>query len=273
MFRLLALCIILACAIPQQALADKPVVVFAGTAAQPPLEEAAQTFQSKTGLRVILHLGSSGSMLNQAHLTGQGDIYIPGSPDYMQKALDFKLVAKDSVTIAYLVPALVVARGNPLGIKSLDDLKREDLRIGLADPDGVCVGLYAIELLHANHLLEPLRPRLKGMVESCAKTAAMIPLNMVDVVIGWREFATWQPETMEVILPSPEEIPRLAYVPGAKLLSASNPEGADAFLSFLASREGQAILQKWGYLTTEAEARQFAPKAVFGGTFPLNEVW
>lgn len=273
MVRLLALCILLTCSIPPLALADMSVVVFAGTATQPPLEEAAQAFQSKTGIPVILHLGGSGTMLNQLRLTGQGDIYIPGSPDYMQKAVDFELVAGDLVTIAYLVPALIVAKDNPLRIESLEDLKRENLRIGLADPDAVCVGLYAIEMLHANHLLETLRPKLKGMVESCAKAAAMIPLSLVDVVIGWREFATWQPDTMEVILPSPEEIPRLAYVPGARLRSASNPDGADAFLLFLASKEGQAIFQKWGYPTTEAEVRQFAPGATIGGTFPLSEVW
>lgn len=273
MVRLLTLYILLASAIPLQALAEQPIVVFAGAAAQPPLEESAQAFQAKTGTPVILHLGGSGAMLNQVRLTGQGDIYIPGSPDYMQKAVDFDLVTKDPVTIAYLVPALLVAKGNPLGIESLEDLKRENLRIGLADPDGVCVGLYAIEMLHANHLLDTVRPNLKGMVESCAKAAAMIPLNMVDVVIGWREFATWQPDTMEVILPLPEEIPRLAYVPGATLRKSMNPDGAEAFLAFLSSREGQSIFQKWGYLTAEAEARKFAPEAVIGGTFPLSEVW
>ena len=256
-----------------QAEDNLPVVVFAGAASQPPLEEAAQTFQEKTGIPVILHLGGSGAMLNQVRLTGQGDLYIPGSPDYIQKAVEFGLIADEPVTIAYLVPALIVAKGNPLGIESLDDLKREDLRIGLADPDGVCVGLYGIELLHANHLLKAVRPNLKGMVESCAKAAAMIPLKMVDVVLGWREFAAWQPGAMEAILPRPDEIPRLAYVPGAKLHNSRNPQGAGDFLAFLVSREGKAIFQKWGYLTTESEARRFAPKAAIGGTFPLVEVW
>lgn len=256
-----------------QATDKLPVVVFAGAASQPPLEEAAQAFQAKTGITVFLHLGGSGAMLNQARLLGQGDLYIPGSPDYMQKAIDFGLVAGKPVNIAYLVPALIVAKGNPLSIASLDDLKRENLRIGLADPDGVCVGLYAIEMLHANHLLETIRPNLKGMVESCAKAAAMIPLNMVDVVIGWREFAAWQPDSMEAIVPRPGEIPRLAYIPGAKLRNTRNPEGADAFLAFLTSLEGEAIFHKWDYLTTEAEARQLAPEAAIGGTFPITEVW
>ncbi len=273
MTRLLLLLILLASFETAQAKDKLPVMVFAGAASQPPLDEAAQTFETRTGIPVFLNLGGSGAMLNQILLSGQGDLYIPGSPDYMQKAIEFGLVAEEPTTIAYLVPALIVAKGNPLNIKSLDDLKSENLRIGLADPDGVCVGLYAIEMLHANHLLETVRPNLKGMVESCAKTAAMIPLNMVDVVIGWREFAAWQPDAMEAVLPRPDEIPRLAYIPGAKLRSSENPQGAKAFLAFLTSREGQAIFKKWGYLTSEAEARQFAPKAAIGGTFTLSEVW
>jgi len=273
MARLLLLLVLFASVGTAQAKDKLPVVVFAGAASQPPLEEAAETFQADTDIPVVLHLGGSGAMLNQVLLSGQGDLYIPGSSDYMQRAIDFGLVAGEPVNIAYLVPALIVAKGNPLGIESLDDLKRENLRIGLADPDGVCVGLYGIELLYANHLLEAVRPKLKGMVESCAKAAAMVPLNMVDVVHGWREFATLQPKTMEAILPRPDEIPRLAYVPGAKLHNTINPQGAEDFLAFLVSREGQSIFRKWGYLTTEIEARQFAPKAAIGGNFPLSEVW
>ncbi len=250
-----------------------PVVVFAGSASQPPLEEAAKAFEEKTSIPVVLHQGGSGAMLSQIRLTGQGDVYIPGSPDYMDKALEFKLVAETPKTIAYLVPALIVAKGNPLKIQHLDDLRRKELRIGLADPDGVCVGLYAIEILKANDLLEKVRPNLKGMVESCAKVAAMIPLNQVDVVIGWREFAAWRPEAMDAITLKKAEIPRLAYIPGALLIGAKNPRGAKSFLSYLTSREGQSIFQKWGYLTNEAEARQFAPEALIGGTFSLHEVW
>lgn len=273
MTRLFFLLLLLGAVIPAQAENNQPIVVFAGAASQPPLEEAARAFQAMTGTPVVLHLGGSGAMLNQIRLTSQGDVYIPGSPDYMQKAYEFELVVEEPATIAYLVPALIVAKGNPLHIQSLEDLKRQDLRIGLADPDGVCVGLYAIEILKANNLLDSVRPKLTGMVESCAKAAAMIPLNLVDVVLGWREFAAWRPDSMMAVLPRPDEIPRLAYIPGARLRGAKNPQGADDFLAYLTSRQGQAIFQKWGYLTTESAARQFAPKAHIGGSFPLSEVW
>jgi len=259
--------------IPSMAGATQPIVVFAGSASQPPLEEAAEVFQAKSGIPVILHLGGSGTMLNQIRLTGQGDLYIPGSPDYMEKAKSFGLVDGPSSIIAYLIPALIVSKGNPLRINGLEDLQRTSLRVGIADPNGVCVGLYAVELLEANAITDKTRKNLRGMVESCSKTAAMIPLNMVDVVLGWREFASWNPEAMDVILLDPRQIPRLAYVPASVLSKAENPKGAEAFLTFLASGEGQAIFQKHGYLTDEDSARKFAPMANIGGTYTLPESW
>lgn len=270
---LVGLGLLLCLGIPALAASKQPVVVFAGSAAQPPLEEAAQAFQARTGTPVTLHLGGSGAMLNQIRLTGQGDLYVPGSPDYMEKARDFNLVEEDSTIVAYLVPALIVAEGNPLNIQGIRDLERPGLRIGLADPDGVCVGLYAVEILAANGLIDQVRPNLHGMVESCAKVAAMIPLKLVDVVLGWREFAAWNPAVVDAVLLQPEEIPRLAYIPVAILNQASNPAGAREFVEYLASSEGRAIFQKWGYQTEEEQARRFAPAARIGGNYALPENW
>ncbi len=249
----------------------QPIVVFAGSASQPAIQEAAEAFQAETGIPVILHLGGSGAMLSQIQLSGQGDVYIPGSPDYMEKAIANDLTAKPPTIIAYLIPAIIVAEGNPLHIESLHDLKRKELRIGLADPDGVCVGLYALEILEFNGLLGEIRPRLTGMVESCAKAAAMVPLNLVDVVLGWREFEAWRPGAMDAIMLKPEELPRLAYIPATVLKSALYPQRAAAFIAYLQSSKGQAIFQKWGYLTDEKEARRFAPHARIGGTYIVPE--
>ena len=265
--------LVLTLSVPTLAGTLSPVVVFAGSASQPPLEEAMEAFEAKTGIPVILHIGGSGAMLSQIRLTGHGDLYIPGSPDYMEKAQAFGLVGNDVEILAYLVPALLVPEGNPLGIIGLQDLGRPGLRVGLADPDGVCVGLYAVEILEANELASTVRPNLKGMVESCAKAASMIPLKLVDVVIGWREFASWKPELMDAVLLEPEQIPRLAYIPAARLQNAGNPQGADTFVDFLKSSEGQAIFRKWGYLTEELAAREFAPRARIGGSFVLPQGW
>lgn len=251
----------------------RPVMVFAGSAAQPPLEEAAAAFEKQTGIAVVLHLGGSGTMLSQLRLTGRGDLYIPGSPDFLELARAQHLVEGEATILAYLVPAIIVAKGNPLGIGGLADLARPGLRVGLADPEGVCVGLYAVEVLMANGLAERVRPNLRGQVESCARAAAMIPLGMVDAVLGWREFAAWNPAAMEAVPLRPEQIPRLAFIPAVRVRGAGNPTGAAAFTAFLASPEGAAIFRKWGYLTRQDEVRPLAPAARIGGSYRLPPEW
>ncbi|NOR49640.1 MAG: molybdate ABC transporter substrate-binding protein [Desulfuromonadales bacterium] len=251
----------------------KPVVVFAGSASQPPLEEAAKAFEEKFDIPITLHLGGSGAMLSQILLSGQGDLYIPGSPDYMDKARELDLIDGDETNLAYLIPAILVSKGNPLQIRTLKDLTRPGVRVGIAEPESVCVGLYAVEIVQTNNLADKIRPNLRGQVESCAKTAAMLPLGTVDAVLGWREFATWNPQAMEAILLKPKEIPRLAYIPAARLRHAANPDDAEAFVAYLKSEDGQAIFHKWGYFTEEKDARKLAPEARIGGTYDLPEGW
>ena len=258
--------------LPTTAFAE--ITVFAGSASKPPLEEAAELYQAETGIDIVLHFGGSGAMLNQLRLSRKADLFIPGSPDFMAKALRLNLVdANSEVIIAYLIPAINVPKGNPKNIQGLADLGRPGIRVGMADPTGVCVGLYAVELLEQNGLTATVRPNLTGSVESCAKTAALIPLQAVDATLGWREFASWNPDRTESILLPPEQIARIAYIPAAIANSASNVESARNFLHFLTSAQGKNVFNKWGYLTTEEQARTYAPQARIGGEYQLPEGW
>lgn len=250
------------------------ITVFAGSASQPPLEEAARTFEDQTGIRIALHFGGSGAMLNQIRLSRTADLYIPGSPDFMAKAKRLNLIDPTSEQVlAYLVPAINVAKGNPQQIRGLSDLQRPGLKIGIADPDAVCVGLYAVEILEHAGLAAAVRLNLTTRVESCSKTAALIALQATDATLGWREFASWNPDKIESILLPPEQIVRLAYIPGALVKTAPHAEAAQRFLAFLGSERGREIFARWGYLTDEAATRRFAPQARIGGEYILPKGW
>ena len=253
---------------------EKSITVFAGSASKPALEEAAAAFEQQTGIKVYLNFGGSGTMLSQLEIAGEGDLYIPGSPDYMQKAEDKGFIYPESVEIlAYLVPAILVQEGNPQNIQSLADLTRQDTSVGVGAPETVCVGLYAYEILENAGMLEEIQQAGTIVVhaESCSKTAALISLKSVDAIIGWRVFAYWNPEDTDVVYLQPEQIVRLAYVPGAISTFTQDKESSQAFLDFLVSTEGQQIFSNWGYLATEEAARQFAPDAAIGGEYNLPD--
>ena len=131
------------------------ITAFCGSASKPAMEEAAAAFEEETGIRVYLNFSGSGTMLSQMKISRSGDLYIPGSPDYMAMAEADGVIAPDSINIiAYLVPAVLVPEDNLESIYGLSDLARPGIEVGIGNPEAVCVGLYAVEILEFNDLLE-----------------------------------------------------------------------------------------------------------------------
>jgi molybdate transport system substrate-binding protein len=250
--------------------AESRITAFCGSASKPVLEEAAESFYKETGIRVDLNLGGSGTMLAQMKLARRGDLYIPGSPDYMIKAMRDGVVDPDSVAIlAYLIIAIDVQHGNPMNIQTLSDLTRPGIRVAIGNPEAVCVGLYAVEMLERNGLLQQVQKNIVTHAPSCEATASLLVMKKVDAVIGWDVFSKWNPEEIDTVLLKPIEIPRIAYIPAAISTYSQDKKSAQRFINFLASPEGQKIFAKWGYIASEKEARTFAPKAEIGGEYKL----
>ncbi|MDD4924864.1 MAG: molybdate ABC transporter substrate-binding protein [Dehalococcoidales bacterium] len=252
----------------------REIMVFAGSASKPPMDEAALAFKEQTGIKVNINYGGSGTMLSQMKISQTGDIYIPGSPDYLVKA------ERDGVTdpattqiVAYLLPVISVQKGNPENIRSLTDLTKPGIKVGIGNPSTVCVGLYAIEIFEKAGMLESVYGNIITNAESCEKTATLLSLKSVDAIIGWDVFHHWDPENIDTIYLQPEQTPRIAYIPAAISTYSKNTADAQAFIGFLTSDKVQAIFQKWGYITSETEIRQFAPDAVIGGEYELPEAY
>jgi molybdate transport system substrate-binding protein len=253
---------------------NEKILVFCGAASKPAMEEAAEIFQKQTGIKVDLNFGGSGTMLSQMKMARRGDVYIPGSPDYMVKAEREGLVDPKSIKIlTFLVPAIGVQTGNPKGIKSLEDLAKPGIKVGIGNPESVCVGLYAVELLQKNKLLRDVSKNIVTHASSCAATEALIAMKKVDAVIGWEVFSNWNPGKIETIFLKASEIPRLAYIPAGISTYATNSVAAQKFIDFLALGEGRKIFAKWGYAVTEKEARRYAPNALIGGEYLLPKDW
>jgi len=237
---------------------NKELLIFAGAASKPPTEEAAKAFEKKTGVKVRLTFGGSGFVLSQMSLAKQGDLYFPGSSDYMELAKKKGLVFGESERyVVYLVPAINVQKGNPKQIKSLTDLARPGLRVAIANPEGVCVGLYAVEIIEKNFTAQQkaaFKRNLANYTESCEKTATAVSLKAVDAVIGWRVFQHWDPQRIESIPLRKHEIPRIGYIPIAISKFTKDKKLAQDFIDFIVSGEGKAFFEKYSYFMTPEEA-------------------
>ena len=256
----------------------KRIMIFAGAASKPATEETVRIFQERLGITVDVIFGGSGFALSQMKLTRRGDLYFPGSSDFMELAKKEGLVFPESEKIlVYLIPAINVQKGNPKRIYSLRDLTREKLRVAIANPEMVCVGTYAVEIIERNlnqAEKEKFKKNLVNYAESCEKTANIISLKAVDAVLGWRVFQYWDPERIETIYLRPEEIPRIGYIPIAISKFTRDKALAQKFIDFLLSSHGKSVFRKHHYLMDLQEAQRFAkPDTPVGGEYVLPNEW
>lgn len=254
------------------------ILVFAGAASKPATEEAAKLYEQKTGVKVNITFGGSGFVLSQMALAKKGDIYFPGSSDYMEIAKKKGLVFPETEkNVVYVVPAINVQKGNPKGIRTLNDLTKPGLRVAIANPEGVCLGLYAIEIIEKNlsgDAKANLKKNIVNYTESCEKTATAISLKVVDAIIGWGVFQYWDPDRIETIPLNKKEITRIGYIPIAISKFTTKRASAQAFINFILSDEGRAIFRKYHYFMTPDEAFAWiSEKKPVGGEYAIPNGW
>jgi molybdate transport system substrate-binding protein len=259
---------------------DDPVslLAYVGAASKPPTEEAAALYERNTGVKVELVFGGSGFVLSQMKLAREGDVYFPGSSDYMEKAKrDGDVFADSERILVYLVSAINVQRGNPHRIRSLKDLIRPGLKVAIADPAGVCVGAYAVEILERNFTAaekEAFRRNLINYTESCEKTATAVSLRMADAVIGWSVFEHWDADRIETVALAKEQVVRIGTIPIAIAKFTKNRAAAQAFIDFLAGPEGRAVYARHHYFASAAEAASYIGETKpVGGEYRVPDTW
>ncbi len=236
---------------------------YAGAAAEKPWREIISEFEKETGIKVEAYFSGSGKVLSALEITRDGDLYAPGSPDYMIKAVKENIVDPKTIRIvAYMVPAIIVPKGNPKNITSLEDLAKPGVKIGLGDPKTVCVGEYAVDLLKYNGLWDKVKDNIVTYVESCSKVAMLPATGAVDAVIGWHVFHYWYPNKTDIIWLKPKQIPKISYIPIGITTFSKNRKAAEKFIEFVTtSSYAKEVFRKYHYFATIEEAKQYAPYA------------
>lgn len=273
---LLILCIF--CPFAVFAQSTERLLIFAGSASKPATELAAEAFTAKTGAEVDLIFGGAGYVLSQMQLGRTGDIYFPGTSDYMDTALEKELVLPHTVKdIAYLVNVINVRKGNPHQITQLSDLAKPGLRIAIGNPNAVAVGLYAVEIIEQNlnpEQIEKLRSNIVHYPESAVKTVTALSLGTVDAVVGWHVFEHWDSSRIETIKLKAEQIIRVGCMPIAVSTFSQNPELASEFIDFISTGAGQKFYRdNHLFVTTEDVASFIGEEKPIGGNYALPQTW
>ena len=144
--------------------------------------------------------------------------------------------------------AMLVRAGNPLGIRGIEDLLRDGVRVG-ANWDGCLAGTWESVVLAARpDAVDAFRRRIAVLGDGCGRLTRHLLEGDVDVILGWSSFPSFKEEAIELVrFPAAQRIYRSTSV--ALLTCSVNREAALSLARFMAGADGRAIYRRLGWET------------------------
>jgi molybdate transport system substrate-binding protein len=223
--------------------ADGTVTVFAAASLTAAFTEIGEAFMAeRPDAEVVFNFAASSELVTQLGEGAPADVFASADQNNMTKLAEAGGNATESVLFARNLLQIIVGPDNPTGITGVADLASEDLVVVTCAPEVPC-GKYAAEIFaNAGVTVTP-----KSLEENVKAVVSKVTLGEADAGIVYQTdviAAGADAAGVEI----PEDINVLAEYPVAVTKDAPNTDGAQAFIDFVLSEQGQKILDSYGFL-------------------------
>lgn len=197
--------------------------------------------EANDGVDVVLNLGGSSALREQILEGAPADVFASANASNMEQVADAGEVAGEAQIFVSNMLVIAVPAGNPSGITGLDDFANDELLIGLCAEDVPCgdFGCTALENAGVSPAIDTNEPDVRALLTK-------IELGELDAGITYATDVLSTEGAVEAI-DIPTDVNVVAEYPIAALAGAPNPDAAAAFVEFVLSDEGQAILADHGF--------------------------
>ncbi len=204
-------------------------------------------------LRVLYNFAGSQALRTQLEQGAAADVFAAADTVQMQRALDGGLIEGSPQVFVWNTLLIIVPRANPGQVISFEDLAKRGLKLTLAGPQ-VPAGRYSREALQAatadygTDFGERVLRNLVSEETSVRQVLVKVQLGEADAGIVYASDVSENVLQDVRTVPIPDASKRLASYPIAATQAARNPSGAAAFIRFVLSPAGQAILKAHGFI-------------------------
>lgn len=219
--------------------------LYAGAGLKDPVEKIVKQFEQQTGHKVTIEYGGSGQILARYNLTKSGDLFLPGSEDYVEK-----LAGKDEVTasapLVRHIPVMAIRKDKAANIHSFKALAESSLRLGIGDSKAMALGKGAEKMLELSGYQQALTDKIVVRAATAKQLSLYLLNGDVDAAVIGRSGA-WQVRDKVDILPSPAGTPE-EKVAIAMLKSSQQPQVARQLFDLFKSADGVKFFTDEGFL-------------------------
>jgi molybdate transport system substrate-binding protein len=220
-------------------------------------EMAAQIEQANPGPRLTFNFAGSPTLRTQLAQGARADIFASADEPNMFGAEKDGTIMSEARIIARNFLIVVVPAHNPAGIKMLQDLTKPKLKLVLTSKE-VPVGNYSRQALakmsqDASFGADFATRVLANLVSeemSVKQVVSKVQLGEADAGIVYSTDVTPAIRAAVRVIQIPPEFNVMAKYPIAVVKGARNETGARAFIEYVLSPAGQAILERHGFLAS-----------------------
>jgi molybdate transport system substrate-binding protein len=219
------------------------IVVFAAASLTDAFTEIGEAFHdANPAASVTFNFGPSSGLETQIEEGAPADVFASADQNNMQKAVDDGAITGEPEVFARNRLAIVVPAGNPGGVDALEDFADDRLLIGLCAEEVPC-GRFGREAL-ANAGVEPAIDTNEPDVRALLTKVESGDLDAGIVYVTDVRAAGDSVEGIEI----PADVNVEATYPIGALVESGTADVADAFIAYVLSADGQAILAAHGFL-------------------------
>lgn len=230
----------------------RTLTVFAAASLTNAFSEMGKKFEAaNTGVTVTFNFSGSQTLRTQIEEGAPADIFASANTKEMDALITGSFITKGASQI-FLNNKLVIIlpADNPAELDSLDDLANSGVKIVFAAEE-VPVGNYSrqsLEFMNGTFEADFKEKVLANVVsneDNVKQVVAKVQLGEADAGIVYTSDAVSAPELQTIEIPT--ELNVIAKYPIAPLAKSDNADLAQAFIAYVLSADGQAILRKWGF--------------------------
>jgi molybdate transport system substrate-binding protein len=205
------------------------------------------------GTTLTISTDSSSALETKIEQGAPADVFLSADTTNPQKLVDKGLAAGSLVKFAGNLLTVIVPTANPAGIQTPADLAKSGVKI-IAAGDTVPITKYASQLV-ANLAKQPGYPadfvakyaaNVVSKQDNVAAVVTQIELGEGDAAIVYVTDAKTSTKVATIAVPAAANVP--ATYSGVVVRASANVAAAQAFMTWLAGPDGQAVLASSGFL-------------------------
>jgi molybdenum ABC transporter molybdate-binding protein len=219
------------------------ITLFSGGVNRLAIEKTIETFQQREGCDVRTIYNGCGVLVGQMKLGEKPDAYFACDISFVDQVQDSFL---SPVNISRTDMVLLVQKGNPKNINSIEDLGRDGLRVGLADEELSALGFLSKRLLQGADVYDDvIRNRRATTPTADLLVTQLTNSDKLDAAIVYRANCTSIGDKAEII--KIDHASAIAVQPFAVHADSPYPQLTTRLLDAISSATSQQRFEGVGF--------------------------